>query len=179
MRISIQRTWDGGAARPEERVVLDLEREPGHWRLELEAAFHGDPAPPAPAGPTPGLWDYEVVELFLLAPPDHYLEVELGPHGHHLVLELRGARQVIRDALPVDFHAEIDGTRWRGRARIPDALVPSGVARVNAFAIHGRREARRYLAFAPVPGPVPDFHRLEDYPELAPELLKHHFARQG
>ncbi|MEE2665650.1 MAG: hypothetical protein VX681_16150 [Myxococcota bacterium] len=179
MRISIQSTWDGGAARPEERAVLDLVREPGHWVLELEAAFHDDPAPPGPAGPTPELWQYEVVELFLLAPPDHYLEVELGPHGHHLVLELRGVRQVVRDELSIDFRAEIDGARWRGRARIPDALVPPDIARLNAFAIHGQRERRRHLAFVPVPGPAPDFHRLERYPELAPELLKHHFARQG
>ena len=32
-----------------------------------------------------GLWDYEVVELFLLnSDTEEYLELEFGPHGHYL-----------------------------------------------------------------------------------------------
>jgi hypothetical protein len=172
VRIRIDSTWDGRTARADERVVLDLVREPGHWVIELDAAFHDDPVPTGPAGPTPGLWQYEVVELFLLAPPDHYLEVELGPHGHHLVLELRGVRQLIRERLAIDFRARLDGTRWHGRARIPDALIPADVSRLNAYAIHGQRAHRRYLAFAPVPGPAPDFHRLEHFVEFKLDIGK-------
>lgn len=178
MHFGIDTTWDGKAVHAEERVVLDLTRETcesgagADWIFELDAPFHGDPPPPVPAGPTRGLWNHEVVELFLLAPPDHYLEIELGPHGHHQALELRGVRRPVREGLPLDFRATIDRSRWRGRARIPQALVPDGVARLNAFAIHGLGEHRRHLAFRPVPGPEPDFHRLEHFADLAPELLQ-------
>jgi hypothetical protein len=176
VRFAIQATWDGHAARLEERVELELSREPGHWIFELDAPFHGDPPPPGPPGPTPGLWQYEVVELFLLAPREHYLEVELGPHGHHLVLELRGRRKPVREGLPLEFRAERHGERWRGRARIPEAMVPPGVSRLNSYAIHGRGKQRRHLAFQPVPGPAPDFHRLEQFADLPPTLLKSDLA---
>ena len=179
MHFGIHTRWDGNAAQLEERVALDLTRDADHWVFELDAPFHGDPTPASPAGPTPELWNYEVVELFLLAPPDHYLEIELGPHGHHLVLELRGVRRPIRQELPLDFHARIDGDRWHGRARIPQALVPDGVTRLNAYAIHGLGENRRYLAFQPVPGPAPDFHRLEHFADLPPELLEPDLANRA
>ncbi|KAI2795361.1 hypothetical protein BLOT_016842, partial [Blomia tropicalis] len=31
------------------------------------------------------LYDYEVVEVFLLGSNEHYLEVELGPRGQYLL----------------------------------------------------------------------------------------------
>ena len=175
MRFAIADTWDGKAAHTAERVELELSREGLDWVLQVNAPFHGDPEPTRPPGPMPGLWEYEVVELFLVAPKDHYLEVELGPHGHYWVLELRGVRQVIREGLALDFQSNRDGSRWRGRARIAGELVPGGVSWFNAFAIHGHgqaRGARRHLAHAPVPGDQPDFHRLGCFPELPGELLK-------
>ena len=176
MRFAVGHTWDGFAARPDERVMLELTREGGDWILAVDAPFHDDPAPAGSPGATPGLWEYEVVELFLLAPPDHYLEIELGPHGHYWVLELRGVRQVAREALPIEFQVSHRGARWSGRARIPGELVPRAVARLNAFAIHARGDARRYLAFHPVPGDGPDFHRLEQFAELPMRLLKHNLS---
>jgi hypothetical protein len=44
--------------------------------------------------------------------------------------------------------------------------VPEGPWRFNAYAIHGVGAARRYLAHFPVPGPRPDFHRLECFGAL-------------
>ena len=65
-----------------------------------------------------------------------------------------------RDRLAIAFMAAIDAGRWRGEARVPARLVPAGVSRWNAYALHGLGAARRYLAHAPVPGDAPDFHRL-------------------
>jgi hypothetical protein len=168
VHLEIDQTWDGRPARPDERVTLALTRETGHWRLEIDAPFHADPPPPGPPGPTPALWEHEVVELFLWAPSDHYLELELGPHGHHLVLELRGVRRIEREALTIEYRALRSGSRWHGLARIPDALVPPRVERLGAFAIHGSGAGRRYLALAPLPGSAPDFHRPEHFVALPP-----------
>ena len=49
-------------------------------------------------------------------------------------------------------------------ARLED--LPPGLAAANAYAIHGEGSARRYLAWTPVPGPAPDFHRLEYFAPL-------------
>jgi hypothetical protein len=166
LRWIIERTYDGVRAEPAERVQLDVEWTADALLVSIDAPFHGDPPPPGPPGPTDGLWSYEVVELFLLAPPEHYLEIELGPHGHHWVLELRGRRQPVRSGLAIDYDAHIEGNRWQGSARLPLHYLPAGVERGNGYAIHGPPPARRYLAHYPVPGAQPDFHRLEHFGPL-------------
>jgi len=103
------------------------------------------------------------VELFLLGADDRYLEVELGPHGHYLVIELCGYRNRTRQHLPIRYQAARHGGRWRGQAQVPHALVPAGLARANAYSIHGTGAMRRFLACFAVPGPAPDFHRLERF----------------
>jgi hypothetical protein len=102
-----------------------------------------------------------VVELFLAGPGDRYLEIELGPGGHHLVLLLGGVRKVVQEQLPLDFHVQHANGRWSGRAWLPAGWLPEGPWRTNAYAIHGLGAERRYLAAFPVPGEAPDFHRLE------------------
>jgi hypothetical protein len=48
-------------------------------------------------------------------PTPHYLELELSPHGAHLVLQLDNVRRVRASQLPLPYaHAHIDGDRWRG-----------------------------------------------------------------
>jgi hypothetical protein len=131
--------------------------------VEVEAPDHSDAPPPGPPGPTPRLWEHEVVELFLLGDAERYLEIELGPHGHHLVLSLHGRRRVEQQGLAIEYEARREGGRWGGRARVPRIWLPPGLARCNAYAIHGEGAARRHLAAFPVPGAEPDFHRLERF----------------
>lgn len=160
-RLSIDRTWDDLPAGCHAQV--DVEVTADAVVLRVDAPWHGDPAPPGPPGPTPRLWEHEVVELFLLGADARYLEVELGPHGHHLVLWLDGTRRPVHQGAPLDYRAERRGDRWQGVARIPLAWVPPGCDRLNAYAIHGRGEGRRYLAWRPTLGDQPDFHRLERF----------------
>lgn len=170
VRIRIERTWDGMPVGPDEAVELALGLADGALRIDVDAPFHDDPPPPGPAGTTERLWEYEVVELFLLGDEERYLEVELGPHGHHLVLLLRGARRVEAHGLPLEYRTGIRAGRWSGTASVQERILPPGIRRGNAYAVHGRGTRRRYLAWSPVPGPAPDFHRIERFGPLDPDL---------
>ena len=101
-----------------------------------------------------------LASVFLLGEGQRYLELEFGPHGHHLALRLRGSRNLEESGLPLEYEARQQGDRWTGHARVPLAHLPPGLRAANAYAIHGRGPGRRYLAADPVPGAVPDFHRL-------------------
>ncbi|MDY0003387.1 MAG: hypothetical protein RBU30_18960 [Polyangia bacterium] len=193
LRLEIDRLWDGSPARPEELVTLTLRAEEEALVVEVDAPFHGDPPPPGPPGPRDRLWEHEVVELFLAeagAPRDRarYTELELGPHGHYLLLRLEGARRPVESGIALPYHSQVGPSlatgieppaapgvlpgpevphgRWRGVARLHRALLPGPPHRGNAYAIHGQGALRRHLAWAPVPGPAPDFHRLELFRDL-------------
>lgn len=163
--LEIARTWDGSRLPPGDHAILRLSAASEGLRVAVEAPYYGDPPPPTPPGPTDQLWNYEVVELFILGdgPNRPYLEIELSPHGHHLVLQLEGVRCIVESKLPLDYRAEIRGDRFRGDAVVPRSYLPPAPHRINAYAIHGRGDARRHLAMEPVPGPAPDFHRLESF----------------
>ncbi|MCK5796468.1 MAG: hypothetical protein KAI47_04765 [Deltaproteobacteria bacterium] len=170
LRLEIAATWDGKAIPEAERAQITLWIENAALILEVDAPAHGDPPPPGEPGPCDGLWDHEVMELFVAGPAaadgaTPYTEIELSPHGHYLVLQLLGRRQVIRSKLPLAYTANLvsDGARWRGRARLDATLLPPLPHRLNAYAIHGQGVARRFLAWAPVFGASPDFHRLDAF----------------
>ena len=170
--LRVERTWDGSPVAPDEIATVELEPRDGALVVRVDAPYHGDPPPAFPPGPTERLFEHEAVEVFLLGSDESYVELEMGPHGHHLALLLRGRRHVIARGLPLDYLARIEGERWRGTAVVPYAWLPAGLGRVNAFAVHGEREARRHLAAFPVPGDRPDFHRLEAFGTLPPGSIE-------
>jgi hypothetical protein len=171
--LTIAATYDGEPCRGDERAEVILHVEGGELVVAIDAPFFDDPAPPGPPGPTPSLWDYEVVELMLLGDDDRYLEVELSPHGHYLALQLHGRRNVVERGMALAYRAHLDGARWRGHARVPLAWLPPGCDRLNAFAIHGAGAQRRYLAWRPTGGERPDFHRLEHFGSWPHEASSH------
>lgn len=168
--IRVDRTWSGEPVGDGERAVLRLTAAGDDLVVGVEAPFHSDPPPPGPPGPTSGLWEHEVVELFVAGPGSdgevEYLEVELSPHGHHLVLRLGGVRRVVGEGLPLDFRAAIDGRRWRGEAHIPRGWLPPPPHRAAAFALHGTGGRRRYLSSVALPGDGPDFHQPRRFPPI-------------
>lgn len=162
IRFPITHLWDGTPGRPDEAVTVEVTLG-AQLAIHVDAPLHGDPAPAGPPGPTWMLWEHEVVELFVLGAGGAYTEIEIGPHGHHLVLQLDGVRSIAARELPLSLTVDTRDGRWRATAALDAALLPAGPHRVNAYAIHGVGDARRYLAWAPVPGDGPDFHRLEHF----------------
>jgi len=172
-RVTIANLWDGEPASQSEHVAVSVRTVGEEVIVTVDAPFYNDPAPPGKPGPTDGLWNYEVVEVFFLGRAERYFELEMSPHGHHLALKLQGARNIVEDQdIPIDFHVtkgsagpSLYGSRWTGVARIPKHVLPDGPYCWNAYSIHGTDTERRYLALYPVPGPgyyddVADFHRL-------------------
>lgn len=162
----IASTWDGRALDSKEHITLSLEHPTDTiLTVTIEAPFYNDPAPSAPVGHTDALWNYEVVEWFVIGPEDangqrSYIEFEWSPHGHHLVLCLHGERNIVGYHTELEYTAQIKGSRWTGQADIPVSWLPKGTLHHNAYAIHGGKGARVYSAMSPVPGDAPDFHRL-------------------
>jgi len=170
--LTVASTWDGAPLSEAEHARIELTLDDQTLDIAVQAPFFGDPPPPGPAGPTPGLWDYEVLEVFLLGEDERYLEIELSPHGHHLALLLHGRRSVVRSGMPLSFEATRKGEHWRGRARLPADWLPPGLNAVNGYTIHGQGGDRRYRAAHPdgraqdEERSEPDFHRLECFGPL-------------
>lgn len=165
-RFEITRDWRGAPVPAAEHVAVDVVLDDDGVTVLVDAPWHGDAPPGTAPGSTERLWAHEVVEVFLVGKGERYTEIELGPHGHYLALRLAGARRVIERHVPVRCATRIDGVRWRGRATLVRSLVPEPVVAANAYAIHGAGAARRYLAAHPLPGAVPDFHRLACFPPI-------------
>lgn len=176
MRFPIERDFRGEPL-PASHHVLVVARVVGEELLvDVDAPYFGDPAPAVPAGVCDRLWEHEVVELYLADARDHYLEIELGPHGHHLVIELRGVRKKHRVGLPITYEPTLQITpgdhehapgaprgRFTGTARVPMAYLTMPVVRANAYAIRGLGTSRVYSAHAPMGGTAPDFHALGSF----------------
>lgn len=162
----VQDDWDGAPSTlPHADVMVALGPEVV-W-VGVDAPWGEAHAPAEPPGSLDGLWEYDVVELFLLGEGERYLELELGPCGHYLALELEGRRQCRRRGAPIAFQAARSGDRWAGLAAVPRDWLPPGPLRANAYTIHTVSGRRHYRAWTPVPGPSPDFHRLEAFPTVA------------
>ncbi|KAM9192998.1 UPF0462 protein C4orf33 homolog [Mergus octosetaceus] len=174
MEFTIEHTWDDLPV-SHKPVTIGLKSYDGGLLMVVNAPFFNDP--PAPLGepgkPFRNLWDYEVVEAFFLNDrTEQYLEVELCPHGQHLLLLLSGKRRVWKEELPLEFEVTRMETKWEGKAHLPWNYFPPCTNKFNAFAIHGSGDQRKYEALHPVPrcelqeGQKPDFHRLEFFKEL-------------
>ena len=112
-----------------------------------------------------GLWDYDVVEVFLVGAGGTYLEVELGAGGHWLVLGFDGVRHRSNDYVafnPDHRNASALAGTWQSTITIPWEMIPTPIARMNAFAIF----QGQFLAMSPVPGKEPDFHQPAAFPEV-------------
>ena len=164
--LRIGQTWSGLELPPEEQVCLRLSATPAGLKIDFESPWYVDPLPAAAPGLMDGLWEHEVVEVFVAsaAEPSVYTEIELGPAGHHLGLRFDGIRR--RGGAPFGFSFEAQRTagRWRGHAFVEASRLPKRPWRINAFALNGLGQRRRYLLAHRLPGETPDFHQPGDFP---------------
>ncbi|XP_061189290.1 UPF0462 protein C4orf33 homolog [Saccostrea echinata] len=170
MNYKITKTWNGSDV-DHPYVQLTLHAAESGVEVRVKAPFFNDPGNPGgeDGKPFPNLWDYEVVEAFFLNDKNQYLEVELCPHGQHIVLLLKGFRDCFADLLPMKYTSAIKGDTWEGTALIPMSYFPPKVSKFNAYAIHGSGSTRTYEALYPASKDKhtdPDFHRLEYFQQI-------------
>jgi hypothetical protein len=164
LALDVAHRWDG-APLPELRARVSLSAASDALWVEAGMAHQRAPRiPDAPRGArVEGLWEYDVVECFVVAADGCYFELELGAGGHYLALAFDAPRRRSRDfaheSLAVDWESHADA--WRARCRVPRAWLPEPVTRANAFAIAGGE----FAVHAPVGGEQPDFHRPDAFPE--------------
>ncbi|WP_156108965.1 hypothetical protein [Hymenobacter sp. APR13] len=122
-----------------------------------------------------GLWEHDVVELFLQARPypdvtsGPYLELQLSPLGQPFALVVE--EPVRRYAAPETLaflHENVPGeASWRVRVAVQvPGYAPGAPLFGNLTACLGPAEARTYWGLQLNAGPEPDFHRPTDFRQL-------------
>jgi hypothetical protein len=166
-RFVIGHTWDGVALAEQDTARVEVHwLENGDLSIGLDAPFANDPKPNGIKTACWNLWDFEVVELFLVGKgePAPYTEIEISPWGNHLVLQLLGTRNVIAKELPLQIVSlERGETRWTAQAVISKKCLPEGELRVNAYRVSGVEPNRQYHVTTPMVGIEPDFHHISQF----------------
>ncbi len=154
------------------RLTAHEDRVRFEWELDLPDAPR---VPDAAPGFLDGLWEHDVVELFVTGdaietPRPRYLEVEIGPGAHWLALSFDGVRErsgELRDLDPA-IASSVAGRRWTGSVSFAlaaaEAVAGARPWRGIACLACGPPGARVYLSSAPLPGTAADFHQPSVWP---------------
>lgn len=170
-KYEISHLWNNVSISASDIIQLTLTYDQD-LKIEVFAPFYDEPKLPdwsRHPGIFPKLYNYEVVEVFLLNDHDEYLEIEMGPKGQYLVLSLKGYRHVVKAPIQLkSYKSNVTGfgRSWMGEAVIQHSILPKKITRFNAFSIYGPNDTRIYQALFPAPTndpkyPKPDFHKLE------------------
>jgi hypothetical protein len=112
-----------------------------------------------------GLWEADVVELFLMSPSGRYQEWNVSPDGAWWAMSFVGYRQRdSRSTRPEGVVVEVfhDEESWRAvlsvpRSALPEPLTESTRVHVSGI-IHRPDGSSSYLSSAGSPAFEPDFH---------------------
>lgn len=159
-------------------VSIQLGQE-GQLHIEVTAPFLNNPAPQAQKGRLWGLWNYEVLEVFIAGANGQYIELEFGPHQHHLALSFTGVRQLQDENLKLQYLtyslpdlSETKEGSWRASCQIPASSLPPSlsaikqelVLKLNAFWCFTAHQQRYFCSAYPLPGAQADFHQPQSFP---------------
>lgn len=164
---TITHHWDGTLLPVAEQPVFSIAVQDEHVVVRVQAVLPwGVHAPEVPAGFTDGLWEYDVVELFAVAPDGTYLEIELGPKGHWLAYWFSGYRNRMDrsiDHAALAYTAQLTDEGWTGTCTFPVSWLPASWSdcRWNMYQIRRRGDAGEYdyLAWKGDATIEPDFHQ--------------------
>ena len=163
----IGHSWDGNALAEQDKATVEaLWLENGDLSIGIDAPFANDPQPNCATTACWALWNFEVVEIFLVGAgkPAPYTEIEISPWGNHLVLQLLGSRNVIAKELALQIVSlKRGGTRWTAQAVISNQLLPKGELKVNAYRVSGVEPSRHYHVMTPMVGPEANFHQIDQF----------------
>lgn len=169
LNLHINKNWDGSPC-PDDRLWADVfiaQTKEGLLIRAQAPMIHEQKVPDAPIGSrVEGLWEHDVVELFLVGPGHQYLEIELGAGGHFLVLgfdSIRHKSDAYESFAPVLRFEKTGEKVWKSSMTIPWKMVPENLRALNAFAIM----AVQFLAYSSVPGTEPDYHQPDRYPSAS------------
>lgn len=166
--LKVDKMWNGDPCGDESlHAEVWVMKKQGGLELRVHAPLRdGQRVPDAPRDTrVDGLWEYDVVELFLVGEDGSYTEVELGPGGHYLVLSFNGVRQRSNDYAGREFnHRNASATpgTWQSTIQLPWDVLPAKIVKANAFVIAGGH----HLAWNAVPGTEPDFHQPLAFPDV-------------
>lgn len=158
--------WFGRPFAPPLDIFLGMSGE----RILFGARCEGPPRcdPATPGDFIEGLWERDVVELFLgESDSPRYQEFNLSPRGAWWTMAFSGYRTRMTTApLPgVRCHAAETAAGWRAAVAIPlNELTirwSSGRGTVNITAISG--DPQRFVTAVDLGGGEPDFHRAEHF----------------
>ncbi len=168
MTIQIAKHWDGTELPFSQYTTVKTSLGKDSLRVEFESPIEEYTTPDSPVGFTDGLWEYDVVELFIAQPNGEYVEIEAGPKGHWLVYEFESYRK--QKDLPkkeLEYTCAVEDGVWKGVFTVPLSWLsaPIGECTVNAYQY--RSAGDQFLAWQSIPSIEPDFHKTECFQLIA------------
>jgi len=178
--LGIDEDWFGSPLLPP--VAFSLASDPEYlWFVATRQAQASVLPGAVPGGFTPGLWEYDVAELFVASQDGNsYLEFNLAPNGAWWAAKFSSPRQVC-DSQP-DFQNNIhtyhdapDPDSWVAAISIPLGFLRKHISfdvgsPANAAFIMNSPEQTFHSA-ARLPGGKPDFHQPSKFPKTIPLKL--------
>jgi hypothetical protein len=175
--LGITSDWSGTSLAPP--LGFSLATDPSHlWFVATRQA----PATPLPGSSsgifTPGLWEYDVAELFIAdGNSGQYLEFNIAPNGAWWAAKFSSTR-IQSEEQPAfseyiqAYHDDPDPDSWLVALSIPLAFLKeqigfgSGSSGNPAFIMNSPEQT--FHSAARLPGTEPDFHQPERFPKLIP-----------
>jgi hypothetical protein len=123
-----------------------------------------------------GLWEGDVLELFIKEPSGRYFEFNVSPQGAWWGMELSSYRErasYLRLPRVTLIETEVLSDRWTAlvcieRSSLPVAMAADSTIHVSGI-VHGTKS--RYLSSNPVAKIPPDFHHLDAFQRMSFKVL--------
>ena len=161
---------------------VSLEHTTNGVAFDVRAPWWQNLAPEGPPRSVWGLWNFEVVEIFIVGDGGRYLELEINPYGHYLMLMLSAPRKIeqkqmspkqmhcVRASGGSDLNARQASWSATGLISADDLPVPYRDQemvpywRVNSFWCFSNHAQRYHCCAYPLPGEQPNFHQPQYFP---------------